>query len=207
MSRYLISLRSSADKAKALESKACAWCGSVFYRDKRNTWKYWDLARFCTSACAGKEHSARSERMRPDKQTAFAKWFKRADEGCWQWQGARDRDGYGIFSYAGKTFRAPVVALEFDGRPVPKGMYACHHCDNPSCVRPDHLYCGTPTQNAQDAIRRGRTRLGNKAKLSPSDVIAIRNATGTHSEIAEQFGISSSNVYFIRSRKTWRSVP
>jgi hypothetical protein len=136
---------------------------------------------------------------------AFAQWFAKTD-GCWEWTGARDKDGYGIFSYEGKSYRAAKIALALDGRPVPTGKYSCHHCDNPACVRPDHLYRGTPTQNASDAKQRNRLNPGRKAKLNPDQVRAIRTATGTHNEIAATFGVSRATISLIRERKTWANV-
>jgi hypothetical protein len=58
--------------------------------------------------------------------------------------------------------RAPRVALELDGRPVPVGMLACHACDNPQCVNPAHLCAGTPKQNTKDALERNRLPRGER---------------------------------------------
>jgi hypothetical protein len=101
------------------------------------------------------------------------------------------------------------MALELDGRPVPADLCACHHCDNPACVRPSHLYVGTPKDNARDAANRGLLRRGELhpyAKLTESQVREIRSAAGTLETIATQFGISSSAVSLIRNRKTWAHV-
>jgi len=187
-------------------TKICASCGEPFARDKRCTWAYWGKAKYCGQACAGIANRARLEANRLTKSESFSKWILKSD-GCWPWSGAQDKDGYGVFTYGGVTYRAPKMALELDGRPVPKGLYACHTCDNPPCVRPDHLYPGTPSQNMADAIARNRIRHGAKAKLSEDDVVAIRAMAGTHEAIARQFGVSPSNVTMIRQRKTWRRVP
>lgn len=188
------------------EPKTCCECGSLFRRDVRNTYVYWSKAKYCSRACFGRAHSRKSVANRPPMHVAFDKWVSKGD-GCWEWRGARDKGGYGIFSYNGKALRAAVIALQLDGRPVAKGMYACHHCDNPCCVRPDHLYPGTPTQNMADAIARGRIKLGKKAKLTTNDVIAIRSAEGTHDDIASSFGVSRPTISLIRARRTWRNVP
>lgn len=184
-------------------AKNCAHCGGLFSRDVRNTWAYWQKAKYCSRACAGAAHSARSVANRASLEDAFSKWFTKTD-GCWEWEGARDKDGYGIFSYAGKSHRAAKVALQIDGRPVPDGQYACHHCDNPACVRADHLYAGTPTENSADAI--ARQRLRPASKLTAEQVKQIRSAPGTHEEIAASFGISRANVSLIREGRTWRHL-
>lgn len=135
--------------------KSCEHCGRVFSKDPRNTWKYWERAKYCSQACSGEAWAATAKLRQPSIREKFQSYVVKAD-GCWRWSGPRDKDGYGVFFVAKKQYRAPVVALEVDGRPVPKGMYALHHCDNPECVRPDHLYPGTPKQNVADMIDRGR---------------------------------------------------
>lgn len=190
------------------ESKACEHCGKAFHRDKRCTWAHWGRARFCSRQCYGLHHSAKAAADREPMATVFARWFERTD-GCWEWTGARDKDGYGIFSYAGKPHRAHVVALELDGRPVPVGAYGCHRCDNPSCVRPDHLYPGTPAQNFDDARRRGRLALGERrrtSKLTDDGVRLIRSSDASNTELAKRLGVTAGAVQMARAGKTWRHV-
>ena len=43
--------------------------------------------------------------------------------------------------------------------PIPEAMFICHDCDNPGCVNPAHLYCGTRSENQRDCNARGRHRL------------------------------------------------
>lgn len=187
-------------------TKKCAHCGRTFGRDNRCTWAYWARAKYCSSQCAGLAHTATAAANRQDLGESFNRWFVQTD-GCWEWNGARDKDGYGIFSYARKSYRAAKIALQLDGRPVPAGMYACHHCDNPACVRPSHLYPGTPKQNMADCVARGRVNAGKKAKLTVDDVIAIRSAAGTHEEIASRFGVSRPTISMVIARKTWGRIP
>ena len=185
--------------------KPCAHCQRMFARDVRCTWAYWAKAKYCSQECAGLARKAHVAAHRIGIKEKFATFFEETN-GCWEWNGYKDKDGYGLFSYAGTQYRAAKLALQFDGRQVPDGMLACHHCDNPICVRPSHLYCGTPTQNAADAKRRGRLNPGKKAKLTPDLVRSIRAANGTHDHIASMFGISRANVSLIRGRKTWANV-
>lgn len=82
---------------------------------------------------------------------------------CWLWTGAKDPDtGYGRFGLGGKgagTCLASRYILEMIlQRPIRPGLLACHHCDNPSCVRPSHLYEGTYSENLRDAWKRTRKR-------------------------------------------------
>lgn len=85
-------------------------------------------------------------------------------EDCWEWNKSKDEDGYGYF-YDGSlrpsgkpwTKKAHRVSLAIKlGREIHLGLKSCHTCDNPSCVRPSHLYEGTQVQNEQDKVRAGR---------------------------------------------------
>jgi hypothetical protein len=81
--------------------------------------------------------------------------------GCWEWTAARTAKGYGCFRFGSRgSARAHRVAYELFVGPIPDGLLVCHHCDNPSCVNPDHLYVGTQKQNRQDAVLRNRTARG-----------------------------------------------
>lgn len=193
----------------ATPHKTCANCGLIFSRDKRCTWKHWEKAKFCSRECSSIQNTVRADQNRPPVEVVFRKWFKET-EGCWEWQGAKDKNGYGAFSYARKMTRAHVMALILDGRPPPKGMYACHHCDNPSCVRPSHLFVGSPQDNVDDMVLKGRVARGENrtnTKLKEKDVISIRAMNGSNSQIAKMFGITPSNVSMIQRRKTWKHLP
>lgn len=78
-------------------------------------------------------------------------------DGCWEWQAARDRKGYGRYApIKGKAVFAHRFAWEWMNGPIPIGLHICHHCDNPRCVRPDHLFAGTAGDNVRDAKTKGR---------------------------------------------------
>lgn len=71
---------------------------------------------------------------------------------CWVWTGPHDRKGYGRWS---KTL-AHRHSWELTYGPIEGDLWALHHCDNPPCVNPDHLYLGTVIENTRDAVERGR---------------------------------------------------
>lgn len=80
--------------------------------------------------------------------------------GCWEWQNATTGFGYGVFQLGrGEgTKGAHIVAWELENGPITNGMWVLHHCDNPPCVRPSHLYLGTAEDNGADVSARGRAR-------------------------------------------------
>lgn len=140
----------------------------------------------------------------------FDSKIEKAENGCWLWTDALFRDGYGAVSVNRKMLRAHRVALARSGVDVPKGAFVCHTCDTPRCVNPSHLYVGSSQQNVDDAVARDRHMRGTRsphAKLTDEDVIAIRQASGTHNEIAAQYGVARPTISMIRKRKTWKHLP
>lgn len=94
-------------------------------------------------------------------------WAKVAvGDGCWKWTGATDSDGYGKVRRAGAFVRAHRFAWIVTHGDIPAGLMVCHRCDNPPCVRPDHLFLGTAGDNSRDAESKGR--LANPMKGKPT---------------------------------------
>jgi hypothetical protein len=78
--------------------------------------------------------------------------------GCWLWTAGKAHYGYGRFRWRGPQRRAHRVAYELFVGEIPDGLFVCHHCDNPPCFNPKHLYLGTQAENMRDAKKRGRMR-------------------------------------------------
>lgn len=140
----------------------------------------------------------------------------RKTDGCWEWTGAIMKTGYGAFRVGRSTVYAHRFAWEAVNGPAPPGVYVCHHCDNPACVRPDHLFLGTPRDNVADMDRKGRrvrkTARGasnGNAKLTEDDVRWLReqrSAGATQAQLAIALRISQTNVSDILKGRIWRSV-
>lgn len=106
-------------------------------------------------------------------------------DGCWEWTGGTVRGGYGKIGKPGggghvlaHRYSAMLHFGMFDTR-----LLVLHHCDNPACVNPDHLYLGDHQQNADDKMRRGRHTGANK----------------THCEHGHEF--TKENTYHYRGRR------
>lgn len=127
-----------------------------------------------------------------------------APNGCIEWRGSKDRDGYGQIN--GR--RAHRAAYELINGPIPDGMVVLHSCDNPSCINPKHMKIGTQRDNVHDMLNKGRRHSSkgarnSSAKLSEKDVLAIRNDPRILRDIAKDYGISISLASQIRLRQAW----
>lgn len=141
-------------------------------------------------------------------------------DGCWIWTGCRCNRGYGQIGTGGKTAHTTAhrVSYELNKGPIPDGMHVLHSCDNPPCVRPDHLFLGTHTDNMRDmwAKQRGRCdgagKVGSKnprSVLTEEVVAEIRRMATSgakHKAIAEIFGVTRQAISYVVRRETWKHV-
>ena len=148
-------------------------------------------------------------------QERFASRVNHARDSCWLWTGYLTERGYGRICVQGHFYRPHRLAWVFFGRVIPQGFFVCHHCDNPTCVNPDHLFAGTHEDNMRDMVKKGRGRsaphsgeLHPSARLTWGQVHSIRDerAKGVPLLIlAARFGVSISHISHIANGKFWKS--
>lgn len=133
------------------------------------------------------------------------------EKGCWEWQGIRDRHGYGKVMVGGKFRLAHRISLLYTTGEAPK-LNALHKCDNPPCVNPEHLYEGTLQDNVRDRMKRGRGQKGETnghARLTEADVISILRKLKSGAKpmaLAMEYNMHHGAIYNIRNGRTWKHL-
>lgn len=131
---------------------------------------------------------------------------------CMDFPGAKTVSGYGVLRHLGKTVYAHRLAFaEANGFTLAeiRGVVIRHTCDNPACRNPSHLITGTQFDNIRDMVERDRHARGERNKhavLAVADVLAIREAPGTHATLAAKFGVSRATIGDIKSGRSWKHV-
>lgn len=144
--------------------------------------------------------------MGPKPISVLKRFWRRVEKtnGCWLWTGYKKK-GYGTFMVkAGRCVRASRFSWELVNGLIPSGLYVCHKCDTPACVRPDHLFLGTQADNLTDMKRKNRQARGARlphTKLSDTEVAAVRRSTLPGTEVAKCLGVSTALISMIRNNK------
>lgn len=183
--------------------RECETCGESFSRVPSAVKQ--SGGRYCSTACwYGRKK---------DDEARF--WVKVAkSDGCWTWTAGRHEYGYGVFGDRNhKVIYAHRYSYELAFGSIPDGLFVLHKCDNPPCVRPDHLFLGTHDDNMEDSAKKGRKK-GERAcyvKLTEPQVQLIRQRfdSGLEScgQIANDFPVGKSQVWLIGRRKLWSHLP
>lgn len=132
-----------------------------------------------------------------------------AVSGCWVWSGSHDVDGYGRVGIRGGSRKAHRLSYETFIGPIPSGGCVCHRCDNPPCIRPDHLFVGTNRENIADRTRKGRdahAESSGMARLTSALVAELRASSESTAAWARRHNVSVSASGSARRGITWKSV-
>jgi hypothetical protein len=192
-------------------ASACLKCGQTFSVPPSRA----RTAMYCSKSCAGNGRRAR----RPVEDRF---WSKVNKDGpivrpelvpCHVWTGRTDAEGYGRFDPDNEHKNVSAHRFSYSlkiGGPVPEDVDVLHVCDNPPCVRWEHLFPGDALINLQDAVTKNRTAHSERshtAKLTEADVLSIRArhvAGESQVFLADAFQISPSAIHAIVTGKNWR---
>jgi len=132
------------------------------------------------------------------------------------WAGSTGVYGYGKISEGGANgaeIRANRMAWTLTHGTIPDDLWVLHHCDNRACVRPEHLFLGTPADNMDDKVSKERQRRGEtvpNAKLTEQQVVEARRRFATGGimvrDLAAEYGVAGPTMSNVLHRKTWRHL-
>ncbi len=185
--------------------KCLCFCG----RDK--TYSATKLRHTVVTSCGG----CRNPNDIPGQRRIFeTKFDKKSEAECWNWKDSLNFLGYGSYRPGGSCvaqWRAHRIAWVIYRGPIPDGMLVCHHCDNPACVNPNHLFLGTPKDNMTDKMKKGRANfcVGEKcgsSKLTETQVIKIRESSLGCISLGKIYGVARETIRKIKTRETWSHI-
>jgi hypothetical protein len=149
---------------------------------------------------------------------------------CWIWTGSVDANGYGRLSRHPRRVERYLHRLVFAqaNGPIPPGLFVCHHCDTPPCIRLAHLFLGTTQDNMADMVAKGRSLSGDLnpmrlmepearprgsrngwAKLDEAQVAEIKKrlAQGERwNDLGNDYGVVAGAIWMIAKGRNWAHV-
>lgn len=148
----------------------------------------------------------------PLEERFWPKVDVRGLDDCWEWRGSKDGCGYGMIKADKVTRRAHRVSWRLHNGPIPKGMQVLHHCDNPGCMNPAHLFLGSNMDNVQDKVQKGRQARGNKlvsnSKLTIRQVREIKSLSKVLPGVvlSKEYKVCASTISLIKKGKIWKWI-
>ena len=141
-------------------------------------------------------------------EDVLARFWARVDKAepsqCWMWtkKSGQAMQGYGAIYLWGYMRVAHRVSWEIHYGTIPDGLCVLHHCDNPPCVNPEHLFLGTNYDNILDKMLKDRSG----KKLKRKQIREIRASTLRQSELASIYGVCENHISGICRRVFWKHV-
>lgn len=165
-------------------ASSMGWCRMHYYRWYRH----------------GDVHFSKHKR-----QPTIDRFWDRVDQSgdCWEWARGRSKAGYGVVKILGVR-QAHRVAYTLEVGPIPNGLLVCHHCDNPPCCNPDHLFIGTDADNSADSAKKLRSY-----KLHKNDVERVLNILRCGEKqqpIADYFDVCRNTISKIKNNTYWGEI-
>jgi DNA-binding XRE family transcriptional regulator len=141
-------------------------------------------------------------------KTLFSQIIKTDDGSCWTWTGFAHKE-YGIINLNNINYYVTRVIYELMHGESVLGFDVCHHCDNPRCVNPDHLFLGTAKDNVDDCHNKKRHAFGSRhgnSKLTEDKIkeIRFRSLFQTQTDLARDFKIHRKTIGKILSGRSWK---
>jgi len=105
------------------------------------------------------------------KGTLEERFFAKARKGrkpddCWEWLAVTNSQGYGRIRVDDQMKLSHRISWWVHFGPIPKGLQVHHHCDNPPCSNPSHLWIGTQSDNIRDCSEKGRLITVGKSRMT-----------------------------------------
>jgi hypothetical protein len=222
--KYCSHICSSKGFVKEKPSFKCETCGSIFKRNRSIK-----VIRYCSTKCI--RYIGSPEKLGTTKNKGFWKsasydekllkvksLFERdviKTTDCWKWKKMPLPNGYNRLLVRDKTFfLAHRVSWMITYGLIPKNTFILHKCDNPGCTNPEHLFLGTPKDNSQDMIKKGRHnpnkgQLHYNVKLKDENVIKIKELISqgiSQNKLGKMFNVSPSAIQNIADGKTWKHL-
>jgi hypothetical protein len=147
---------------------------------------------------------------------ALQKTVKNPETGCWEYSGEIVHNGYGRIKVGDRHFRIHRLSYRRSHGEIPEGILVCHKCDVRNCWNPEHLFLGTPKDNTEDMVRKGRyvappPHRPTSLKLDDAKVREMRRLAKDDryslSRLSSIFLVSTNVVSRVLRRKLWAHVP
>jgi len=131
-----------------------------------------------------------------DKQYLIDRMTINMETECWEWDLYKGKDGYGRISKRNNTYQAHRLSWETFREKIPKEKCILHHCDNPKCINPNHLYIGTHQDNMDDMVRRGRQKNNptHNNNFAGKQVMANGILYTSYTKAGKALGISGNGI-------------